>query len=236
MLKLSINLTHFVDFCVYQYKTIQNGDSNMKKLIIATMGFLVSMGLLFLMTSFIAKPKLPVTKELGPKPIPPVVIESEEPNEPIKNTLQPPSATVEPSLDVNPDIQVQKEEIQITKAVEFTNNTNVEFSTKWTDNKFNGDTFGDFDREAIPLMQTAPNYPITALQKGLEGWVKLSFDVDPSGMAKNIKVVKSSHRNVFDKEAKRALKKWKFKPGKQNGIAMGLSNQKVTMQFNLSDN
>lgn len=221
-------------FYVYISVAITKRGLKMKNIVITVLGFLVTVSLLLLMTSLIAKPQLTVAEHLDPKSAPPVVIEPEEPNDPPENNPQPPSATVEPSLDINSDIEVEKVDIKITEALEFTKN--VEFKHEWTNTKLIGTELDEMDREAVPLMQTTPTYPIVALQKGIEGWVKLTFDVDATGMANNIKIVEASHRNIFDKEAKRALRKWKFEPGKSNGMATGLNNQYVTMQFNLLDN
>ncbi|MGS0535176.1 energy transducer TonB [Pseudoalteromonas sp. SaAl2] len=45
-----------------------------------------------------------------------------------------------------------------------------------------------------------------------EGWVELKFDIDKNGDPVNIIVVDSDSGDTFDKEAIRALSKWKYKP------------------------
>ncbi|NVK21159.1 MAG: TonB family protein [Kangiellaceae bacterium] len=89
------------------------------------------------------------------------------------------------------------------------------------------------DRAAIPLFRSQPNYPPTAAQNGTEGWVTLKYDVNSSGQLSNISVVDSQPKRVFDREAVKALKKWKFKPAMLNGQPVATSEQKVTIEFSL---
>ncbi len=207
----------------------------MKKLIYAATACLITLALLLLMTSLIAQPQAPMPKVKKAKPAPQVLPPEKDPMPQEKVPMVIPSISVLPSIDANEDIQVELKDML--------NLEDVEFSPVQTDfigqiNAPNSPDLGlvEMDQEAIPLMQTAPAYPVDALTQGIEGWVKLTFDVDAAGFAKKIKVVSASHRKIFDREAKQALKKWKFKPGKRDGINTGLDNQSVTMQFNLTDN
>lgn len=45
-----------------------------------------------------------------------------------------------------------------------------------------------------------------------EGWVVLLFDISETGQPMNIKVLDSNSEGRLDKEAVRALEKWKYKP------------------------
>lgn len=87
--------------------------------------------------------------------------------------------------------------------------------------------------EAFPMYRTQPNYPMVALQRGLEGWVLLRYDVDTSGSLSNIRVMDSEPRRIFDKEAMRALKKWKFKPALIDGQPVASTGQTVKIQFDM---
>ena len=66
--------------------------------------------------------------------------------------------------------------------------------------------------ELIPLVRIAPRYPRKAAMAGTEGWVKLSFTVTKTGTVKDVEVVEANPRRVFDRAAKQAILKWKFKP------------------------
>ncbi|NVJ65247.1 MAG: TonB family protein [Gammaproteobacteria bacterium] len=204
----------------------------MKKITITLIGFLVTLSLMFLMTELIAKPKPSATKPPIKADVPPQVIPEEKPPEPNQPTPNPPMPSIEPSMELDSEIVVDPIEMTDFISQDFTPKNSEVMDTIGLP-AYEGLPMSEVDSQAIPLMQTPPSYPLDALQKGIEGWVKLKFDVDNQGMAENIRVVATSHRSIFNQEAKRALKKWRFKPGKQNGLAVGLQNQVVTMEFNL---
>jgi protein TonB len=91
-----------------------------------------------------------------------------------------------------------------------------------------GSGFGR-DGEATPLVRIEPKYPIQAARDGKEGWVKLSFTINEIGGVEDVKVIDAQPKRIFDKEAKRALRKWKYrpkvvdgKPQKQYGLTVQL--------------
>jgi TonB family protein len=61
-----------------------------------------------------------------------------------------------------------------------------------------------------PIMRVNPQYPIEAAEKGIEGAVIMSFDVDPQGSVSNVKVIGSVPEKVFDHNAKLALSQWEY--------------------------
>ncbi len=89
------------------------------------------------------------------------------------------------------------------------------------------------DGDALPIIRIEPLMPRKAAMRGIEGWVVATFDVTPEGTVSNIKIVKSSHRNLYDKSAKRALRKWRYKPKVVAGKAVAQRNQKVNFNFKL---
>ncbi|MCW8875954.1 MAG: energy transducer TonB [Kangiellaceae bacterium] len=84
-----------------------------------------------------------------------------------------------------------------------------------------------------PRVQVAPLYPTKAKRDGLEGYVTLTFDVDATGSPYNVKVVDAKPRGVFDKSARKALRKWKYNPKVEGGKAIEIYNQRVTLEFQL---
>ncbi len=76
---------------------------------------------------------------------------------------------------------------------------------------------GSADTELIALVKIAPRYPRRAALAGKEGWVKLEFTVTQTGTVKEVKVLEAHPRGYFERAAKRALLKWKFKPKVVNG-------------------
>ncbi|WP_286234953.1 M56 family metallopeptidase [Thalassotalea sediminis] len=61
-----------------------------------------------------------------------------------------------------------------------------------------------------PIVRVNPTYPAEAADNGIEGWVILEFGVTPNGTVDNIRVIESHPDDVFDKEAKKALAKWRY--------------------------
>lgn len=76
------------------------------------------------------------------------------------------------------------------------------------------------DGEIIPLVTIAPNYPRKAAIAKIEGWVKIEFTITEIGTVVSPKVVESKPVRIFDREALRAILKYKFKPKIVDGVAM----------------
>ncbi|GIU31021.1 protein TonB [Shewanella colwelliana] len=89
------------------------------------------------------------------------------------------------------------------------------------------------DGDATPIVRIEPQYPIAAARDGKEGWVQLSFTINELGGVEDVKVIKAEPKRVFDKEAKRALKKWKYKPKIVDGKALKQPGMTVQLDFKL---
>ncbi len=76
------------------------------------------------------------------------------------------------------------------------------------------------DSEVVPLNQVIPEYPRHALQRGIEGHVKLLFTITRDGRVENIRIAEARPRNVFEREARRAAARWRFAPRTENGLAV----------------
>ncbi|WP_351017388.1 M56 family metallopeptidase [Shewanella sp. AC91-MNA-CIBAN-0169] len=68
------------------------------------------------------------------------------------------------------------------------------------------------DSMAMPVIRIEPSYPIDAAKEGLNGYVQMSFDISPNGSVNNVRVTKSSPKQVFDASAVAALEQWKYQP------------------------
>lgn len=66
--------------------------------------------------------------------------------------------------------------------------------------------------DVIPIVRIEPQFPREALIKGIEGWVEVEFTIEPDGTVSDPKVLAAEPRRIFDREAIRAIYKWKFKP------------------------
>jgi TonB family protein len=58
----------------------------------------------------------------------------------------------------------------------------------------------------------APEFPPSALERGIEGWVEIEFVVAPDGHTEDIGVLDASHKQTFHQEAIAAVGGWRFEP------------------------
>lgn len=89
------------------------------------------------------------------------------------------------------------------------------------------------DGEATPIVRIEPKYPVQAARDGKEGWVRLSFTINEVGGVEDVEVIDAEPKRVFDREAKRALRKWKYKPNILDGKPTKQFNMKVQLDFKL---
>ena len=68
----------------------------------------------------------------------------------------------------------------------------------------------------VPVRTVAPEYPNELRRDGVSGLVMVKCSIDEQGNVTGTEVEKSSNA-AFEKPAVEAVKKWKFKPAKQDG-------------------
>ncbi len=92
---------------------------------------------------------------------------------------------------------------------------------------------GGSDRDVTPLVRVNPEYPRRALQRGIEGWVQMQFTITAAGTVKDIKVVDSEPKRVFDEPAMQAVSRWRYNPRVENGVAVERVGIRVLLRFKL---
>lgn len=90
------------------------------------------------------------------------------------------------------------------------------------------------DGDASPIVRIDPKYPQQAARDGKEGWVKLSFTITELGGVEDVEVIDSEPKRIFDREAKRALKKWRYKPKVVDGVAQRRPGLTVQLDFSMN--
>lgn len=77
---------------------------------------------------------------------------------------------------------------------------------------------GDLDSPLVVLARIPPIYPISAKNRGTEGWVKVRFIVHEDGGVGNVSVVESEPKSIFDDAVIRSVSGWHFKAGTIGGV------------------
>jgi protein TonB len=91
------------------------------------------------------------------------------------------------------------------------------------------------DGGPISIMKVAPVYPDSAARKGLEGYVDVRFSVTASGTTNDIVVVEAIPERIFNRAAIRAVKRWKYKPKTDAGVAVAANGIYARIRFALDN-
>ena len=91
------------------------------------------------------------------------------------------------------------------------------------------------DRDVIPLVRIAPDYPPRALSRGIEGWVKVQFTITPTGTVKDPKVVDSEPKQMFDDAALKSIARWRYNPRVEGGVAVERVGVQTIIRFQLEN-
>ena len=88
--------------------------------------------------------------------------------------------------------------------------------------------------DIVPVVVIRPMYPREAAMAGIEGWVKVEFTITETGSVRDPRIVDAQPPRVFNREAIRAILKWKFKPRVVEGVAVERRATQV-IDFSLDD-
>ncbi|HBC3488348.1 TPA: energy transducer TonB [Vibrio alginolyticus] len=90
------------------------------------------------------------------------------------------------------------------------------------------------NQQALPLYRVDPRYPSKALKRRVEGYVIMRFTIDATGRPKDIEVIEAEPERMFEREAIRALKKWKYQPKVEDGVSIEQFGQTAKVEFKLA--
>jgi protein TonB len=92
------------------------------------------------------------------------------------------------------------------------------------------------DTDVVPIVRVNPQYPLRASERGIEGWVEVTFTISKLGTVKDPSVLNSHPSSIFDRAALKAIKKWKYNPKIEDGEPVERSGINVRLKFELSGN
>ncbi|WP_213882554.1 energy transducer TonB [Vibrio crassostreae] len=135
-----------------------------------------------------------------------------------------------------PEAQTSQSQAEVTPLNSMSSLPSLDLNTSFDGLAINAPTFSDFgsNQQAMPLYRVEPRYPAKALKRGAEGFVTLSFTIDETGRPTDIQVTDANPRRMFEREAVRAMKKYKYQPKVVDGKAPPQFGQTFTFEFKLA--
>ncbi|HAS27297.1 MULTISPECIES: energy transducer TonB [Vibrio] len=135
-----------------------------------------------------------------------------------------------------PEAKTSQSQAEVTPLNSMSSLPSLDLNTSVDGLAINAPTFSDFgsNQQAMPLYRVEPRYPAKALKRGAEGHVIMSFTIDETGRPIDIQVTDANPRRMFEREAMRALKKWKYQPKVVDGKAIAQVGQTVKLEFKLA--
>jgi periplasmic protein TonB len=89
------------------------------------------------------------------------------------------------------------------------------------------------DTDVIPLVRIPPDYPRRALDRGIEGWVRVQFSITPTGTVTDPKVVDADPKGLFDEAAIRSILRWRYNPKVEEGVPVERVGVQTIVRFEM---
>jgi periplasmic protein TonB len=141
---------------------------------------------------------------------------------------------------IAPEPKVEKLAIKNSVQEKFKNSPKMSLDLPKMNFSLSGDTFlgnafvgsGITDMALIPLVQIPPRYPKKAKRLKKEGYVKVLLKISAQGLVREAQILEAKPKGYFEKEALRAVKKYKYKPKIENGVAVANEGEQI-IEFKL---
>jgi TonB family protein len=88
----------------------------------------------------------------------------------------------------------------------------------------------------LPLEMVTPEYPVVALNKGIEGWVQVKFTIAIDGTVADSIIIAHSPGRIFDRAVLAALKKSRYRPQLLDGEPVVIQGVTELFRFTLTSN
>lgn len=125
-----------------------------------------------------------------------------------------------------PDVDVTPDRVDI--------NSNLALGAVKVGINRNLKSFDSNDGEYLPIFRAPPIYPRRAQERGLCGYVDLSFTVTAAGGVRD-PIVTASSSSMFESAAKKAALKYKYKPRQVGGKPVDVPGVEVRITFEMED-
>lgn len=86
-----------------------------------------------------------------------------------------------------------------------------------------------------PILKFPPVYPERCRARGLEGRVVVEFDVSPTGLVENARVIEATPTKCFNSASVKAVKQWKYEPKVINGKAVPRYGIQEVIEYEFED-
>ncbi|MEN9464402.1 MAG: hypothetical protein RL217_583 [Pseudomonadota bacterium] len=97
-----------------------------------------------------------------------------------------------------------------------------------------GSGMGFGDSDVMPLVRMNAQYPQRAIRQKIEGYVTARLFINGEGSVDNVEILDAQPSGIFEREAIRAMYKYKFKPKMENGRAQPQTATQ-TIEFKLAE-
>ena len=188
-------------------------------------GAIVTFGLLWLMRSVVANPDAATDTGITTSVVDIVQVEEDQEviikkrkPKPPPPPDEPPPSMPKPSFDSEVSMGMEVGAVDV--------DVNVDLSGT-----------GGFsqDGEYLPIVKVLPIYPRRAQTRGIEGYVLLEFVVTATGAVRDPVVIEAKPPSIFDRAAKNAALKFKYKPKVVNGEPIEVAGVRNRIVFELAD-
>lgn len=91
---------------------------------------------------------------------------------------------------------------------------------------------GQLDGPLTVLVRMPPLYPMSARNRGIEGWVKVRLIVDETGHVDGIEIIAAEPPKIFEESVRSCVAGWRFRPGTVEGVSVR-AKVETTIRFTL---